>query len=358
MPLWKRPLKERKSTRTSPRRHLPPKSQALHPTTTGRVTKRAVLLCFNENVRSAQDVFRCHNEFIRDTANASNLHLSAQEWRVFFGKESTVSVSGSPRGVATMEASWRETAASRPDFFGEMKPDELAKFRNTWCAKRYDHDHDLCGFAHVEVNGGWLRRNPSKVAYSDKLCPHIKQVSDKRVGIGTFTVNSCKQGASCSMAHSREEVLYHPQHYKQHECPYQTAHTITCPLAETCPHHHRTESMRYQAKRRGSGDGRPGQRQSIGKQGSSNKLGVSPEGSPMLYVNPAPVSKFEEQLLLPGLQSLFRWHCAFVQAYLSSDEEKTYCHYTPFGEGGCTVSNEDTTMPSYGLPPVRSETEQ
>merc|ERR1712137_1258151 len=29
-------------------------------------SKRAVLLCFNENVRSADDVFRCHNEFIRD----------------------------------------------------------------------------------------------------------------------------------------------------------------------------------------------------------------------------------------------------------------------------------------------------
>mmetsp|Transcript_26648 Transcript_26648/g.37437 ORF Transcript_26648/g.37437 Transcript_26648/m.37437 type:complete len:165 (+) Transcript_26648:193-687(+) len=36
-------------------------------------SKRAVLLCFNENVRSADDVFYCHNEFIRDTANASKL---------------------------------------------------------------------------------------------------------------------------------------------------------------------------------------------------------------------------------------------------------------------------------------------
>jgi hypothetical protein len=111
--------------------------------------------------------------------------------------------------------------------------------------------------------------------------------------------------------------------------------------------------MRYQARRRGSGDGRPGQRQSFGRQGSSSKLGVSPDGPPMLYVNPAPVSKFEEHLILPGLQSLFRRHCAVTQAYLS-DEEET-CHYTPFGGGGFTVSNEETTMPSHGLPPARSE---
>eukprot|EP00429_Kryptoperidinium_foliaceum_P004067 CAMPEP_0176007398 /NCGR_PEP_ID=MMETSP0120_2-20121206/3213_1 /TAXON_ID=160619 /ORGANISM="Kryptoperidinium foliaceum, Strain CCMP 1326" /LENGTH=592 /DNA_ID=CAMNT_0017340159 /DNA_START=26 /DNA_END=1800 /DNA_ORIENTATION=- len=39
-------------------------------------SKRAVLLCFNENVRSAEDVFRCHNEFIRDTANAAHLQLT------------------------------------------------------------------------------------------------------------------------------------------------------------------------------------------------------------------------------------------------------------------------------------------
>jgi hypothetical protein len=36
--------------------------------------RRPVLLCFNDNVRSAEDVIRCHNEFIRDAAQKALLH--------------------------------------------------------------------------------------------------------------------------------------------------------------------------------------------------------------------------------------------------------------------------------------------
>jgi hypothetical protein len=46
--------------------------------------KRSVLLCFNENIRCAADVFRCHNEFIRDIAHAGGLSLSPEDWQTFF----------------------------------------------------------------------------------------------------------------------------------------------------------------------------------------------------------------------------------------------------------------------------------
>ena len=46
--------------------------------------KRSVLLCFNENIRCAADIFRCHNEFIRDVAHSGNLNLSSEEWLSFF----------------------------------------------------------------------------------------------------------------------------------------------------------------------------------------------------------------------------------------------------------------------------------
>ena len=47
-------------------------------------SKRVVLLCFNENVNSFDDVWRCHNEFIRDVAHSGSLRLTAKEWKEFF----------------------------------------------------------------------------------------------------------------------------------------------------------------------------------------------------------------------------------------------------------------------------------
>lgn len=55
--------------------------------------KRTVLLCFNENVTSFEDVWRCHNEFIRDVARAGNLKLTAQEWNDFFSRDVIVTTS-------------------------------------------------------------------------------------------------------------------------------------------------------------------------------------------------------------------------------------------------------------------------
>ena len=37
-------------------------------------------------------------------------------------------------------------------------------------------------------------------------------------------------------------------------------------------------------------------------------FGKFPEASPMLYIDPAPLSEYEKTLVLPGLQALFRDH--------------------------------------------------
>jgi hypothetical protein len=135
-------------------------------------SKRAVLLCFNENVRCAEDVFRCHNEFMRDTAHAAGLQLSSNEWRSFFGKDAA----GAPHlwgniGIPVP----RSESSNQVDALGMMTHSELAKFRTSWCSKCYDHYHDLCGFAHVEVNGGWLRRNMRHHDYKMEMCQQIVQ---------------------------------------------------------------------------------------------------------------------------------------------------------------------------------------
>jgi hypothetical protein len=188
---------------------LSPRSKDDHDDPDG---KRAVLLCFNENVRCAEDVFRSHNEFIRDTSHASNLQLSSQEWRAFFGKDAA----GAPHlwgnvGIPVLCSEVR----SQTDALGMMTMNELSKFRTTWCAKRYDHDHELCGFAHIEVNGGWLRRNPTEHNYKDEICPHVSRVSaGQRGNSKVYMINECPHGVSCEFAHSPEEVVYHPRRYK------------------------------------------------------------------------------------------------------------------------------------------------
>lgn len=66
-------------------------------------TKRTVLLCFNENVTSFEDVWRCHNEFIRDVARAGNLKLTAQEWKDFFSRD-VIAASSHARTVSSRTA--------------------------------------------------------------------------------------------------------------------------------------------------------------------------------------------------------------------------------------------------------------
>ncbi|KAL3924956.1 MAG: hypothetical protein SGILL_000729 [Bacillariaceae sp.] len=294
--------------------------------------KRAVLLCFNENVRSAEDVFRCHNEFIRDTANAAHLQLTAHEWRLFFGRES----SRAPYlwgnvGIPTLTGESAGGPPRQPDLLGQMCSEEVAKFRTTWCTKRYDHDHDLCGFAHVEVNGGWLRRNPMIYGYNDEMCQFISTAGDAAIGSSHFFVNECPKGIHCEHAHSMEEIVYHPVRYKAKVCTSLYSQSRGCRVGDVCPNLHppdvtkpmrKSEILRSQGNRRNKHE----------HTSTSSKVTASgPTGSPVVYANPAPFSSFDHLLAMPGLQSIFRRQSAVVRAHVRSSG-KANCLYSPFGD--------------------------
>jgi hypothetical protein len=298
----------------------------------GDESKRSVLLCFNENVRSAEDVFRCHNEFIRDTANAAHLQLTAQEWRQFFGREaSRAPYLWGNIGIPTLTG---ESAGGPPrqlDLLGQMCSEELAKFRSTWCAKRYDHDHDLCGFAHIEVNGGWLRRNPLIYSYKDEMCQFISTAVDETIGPSHFFLNECPKGIHCEYAHSMEEIVYHPNCYKTKVCTSLYSQSRGCRTGDVCPNLHPpdiTKPMRKSEILRSQGNRRHKQDQSNASAKTSPSI---PMGSPVVYANPAPYSSFDHLLGMPGLQSLFRRQSAVVRAHIRSSG-KTKCFYSPFGD--------------------------
>ncbi|KAL3809096.1 hypothetical protein ACHAXA_010617 [Cyclostephanos tholiformis] len=290
--------------------------------------KRSVLLCFNENIRCAADVFRCHNEFIRDIAHMGNLNLSPEEWRSFF----------SGTKVNTRRGAMSENFHTRyfhlADVHDRMDQQGLAKLRTSWCAKRYEHDHSFCAFAHADINRGWLRRDPFVDNYAPQMCPCIKPLQ----GAEDCYVNMCPHGVKCIFAHSREEILYHPECYKRHPCRHAPG---SCQLGDICPNTHSeasTQAHGYnrQGKRHyqdvapftrfaNSGSKRRGAATTENSVG----LGKFPDASPMLYIEPAPLSEFEKTLSLPGLQALFRDHSYYL--FHSTLDERSPREYGPFG---------------------------
>jgi hypothetical protein len=310
----------------------------------GGDAKRAVLLCFNENVRHAEDVFRCHNEFIRDTAHASHLQLSSNEWVVFFGKEAA----NAPNlwgniGIPIPFAEGQGPAQT--DALGVFNRKELAMFRTSWCSKRYDHSHDLCGFAHAEVNNGWLRRNPSDYAYADELCPHLSTVDKRHVAKHPYTINECPHGVACQHAHSVEEIVYHPNKYKKSKTCSFSGRVGGCPFGDICPNYHPADSYRF-PKKSDTRSPRHTRHQSHSSNGTNKGfLSASnacvPCGSPILYASPAPFSSFEQQLVMPGLQNLFRRQCSVVRSSVKLGGNNSKCLYSLFGDDdGVAYMNE------------------
>mmetsp|Transcript_24170 Transcript_24170/g.50119 ORF Transcript_24170/g.50119 Transcript_24170/m.50119 type:complete len:892 (-) Transcript_24170:247-2922(-) len=284
--------------------------------------KRAVLLCFNENVRSAADVFRCHNEFIRDVAHSANLNLTPEEWRSFF------------TGTKTYKRR-SPTNEGNPEIQDHMDRQGLSQFRTSWCAKRYEHDHTLCSFGHVDVNRGWLRRDPFTHNYKPTMCPNIIPNPDMQDGY----FNMCPHGVDCNYAHSKEEVIYHPEQYKRHKC---RSHFASCPLRDTCPNMHvnkphgsSPEPYSHGYHRHKHSPIHRGMNPSAKKGRSASNPGHAsgftkyPGGSPMLYINPAPESEFEKTLLLPGLQALFRDYSA--STFSVSTKNNAHCEFGVFG---------------------------
>lgn len=276
-------------------------------------TKRSVLLCFNENVRSAADVFRCHNEFIRDTAHSSNLQLSSNEWRQFFGMQ-----------AASAPQIWANIGIPVPhvnpntksDALGMFTDGEAAVLRTTWCSKRYEHDHSLCGFAHAEINGGWLRRNPSRYFYADEMCQFVTKAKvDGPEGAVHFFLNVCPNGKECQFAHSREEVLYHPRRYKTKSCV-----CAPCSLSELCPHVHTWDSYRFPRK----SDGKSQRRQ--GGPSAAKPTSGTPVSSPIVVAGPAPLSSFEQSMQLPGLREIYRMQSDLFLSLVKGEpvQERTF----------------------------------
>ena len=287
--------------------------------------KKAVLLCFNENVRCAEDVFRCHNEFIRDTAHACHLQLSSFEWRHFFGAE-----------AASAPHLWGNIGIPLPanemcdpgqvDALGMMSINELSKFRTFWCTKRYEHDHELCGFAHIEVNGGWLRRDPSHYNYRAEMCQFVKRQPGTLGSSKVLIVNECPHGMYCEYAHSAEEVVYHPMRYKRRVCHATHRHPGICHNGDACPDFHAMETYRFPSKKI---DGRAGSRHA--RHTGTGKTPAPPSGSPILYASPAPPSRFEDHLVLPGLKNLYRRHSSVMRAHIHQGGQ-CVCSYANFGD--------------------------
>ena len=319
--------------------------------------RHSIRLCFNENVRSAEDVLNCHNEFIRDVAASGNLLMSAQDWKIFFAisndddescstdvtAELTVTSGGGcfphnlksgdsevshisleiPKDVSdflTVQNELQESHKSN-DLFGRMKSSELHRFRSTWCCKRYEHNHSLCRFAHVDINKGWLRRNSLTFEYSNEMCPDVKLVQDKKSMLKGCFLNTCKEGVFCKSAHSTEEIDYHPNQYKICVCKNQCKKSrFSCKLKDICPKFH-PENDSYRSS---LGETKPFPHNSTKKVVETflSRTGLhdatmrkttcisNTSGAPMLYLTPSPRSHFDENLILPGLKSLYRHNCA------------------------------------------------
>lgn len=74
--------------------------------------------------------------------------------------------------------------------------------------------HSQCQFSH---DLEWPRRPPSKHSYSPALCPHIRTVVLNNSG-EVHVESHCPAGLSCAFAHTKDEVLYHPQIFKTILC--------------------------------------------------------------------------------------------------------------------------------------------
>lgn len=340
-------------------------------------SKRQVLLCFNENVRCAEDVLRCHNDFIRDSAISANLVLTPEEWRDFYlnkddGKTTALTAplrmkkgpvadriynsymsfdvpADVEKSLACKENIQSVQSGVGGDALGQMTTSELKQFRTTWCCKRYDHDATLCRFAHIDVNKGWLRRDPSQIDYSVTLCPKTKILHHKTSNLDGCYVNACADGLCCKLAHSQEEVEYHPKNYKATVCESsRKGSTRTCDMRDICPNLHTgghsgccttTTPPRPLARHSGrrnindthiriKGHLISGKYHtpSIG----STDVGSSVRtGAPMLYLGTAPSSEFDKTLHFPGLCSLYRRNCA---TYYANDvgggsEEMEYSNF-------------------------------
>ena len=327
-----------------------------------------VLLCFNDNIRSAADVLYSHNEFIRDIAMSNNLKMTPEDWKFFYRGGANPSSSTNHADLMTAPHDFDESFIIAPHKVGDeecgrISQSNLAKFRTTWCEKRYTHESKCCAFAHSAHNHGWLRRNPTIHSYKPEMCKKVKYEPN----LQAFT-NSCELGLKCPFSHSYEEIHYHPKFYKSQICNHcsprddlleDTASSTHAPMLrcrgmsmDICPFIHyegyvgdSAEAgggeldlsrdlfgssanggvipMTHPILRTNSGGGASAFSFSLAAGGANANNGgggggggsgggagggepLGPKISPMLYLGAAPTSEFEKIIRLPGLICLFR----------------------------------------------------
>ena len=102
-------------------------------------------------------------------------------------------------------------------------------------------------------------------------------------------------------------------------------------MRDICPNTHASKGHHGYTDTPSQGYNRHGKRNHTGPKkngptghGQSAGFTKSPNGSPMLYVDPAPVSEFEESLLLPGLKALFRDFSTSIFISLHKDNKREY----------------------------------
>jgi len=251
------------------------------------------------------------------------------------------------------------------DALGQMITSELVKFRTTWCCKRYEHDATLCRFAHIDVDKGWLRRNPAKYEYSCTLCPKIVSVNNKESGLDGCYLNACPDGIQCKFAHSKEEVDYHPKNYKTKVCESTKKGSYrTCDMRDICPCLHPSgdsycsstppRPMTRQSARRVNDTQCRIKGHLIGGKHPTLSVGdrYARAGAPMLYLSPAPISAFDKTFHFPGLCSLYRRNCATCYAHDVGSEESKYSNFgdsTPLPVPLPSIENKKITNNFFSL---------
>lgn len=75
--------------------------------------------------------------------------------------------------------------------------------------------HSQCQYSH---DPEWPRRPPNKHHYTPVLCPHAQNIVLSGGGNEVYSTSLCPAGLSCNFAHTKDEVLYHPQVFKTSLC--------------------------------------------------------------------------------------------------------------------------------------------
>jgi len=145
----------------------------------------------------------------------------------------------------------------------------LARFRTKTCERMLADGvctyGARCQYSHCAA---LPRRNPTRHAYMPELCPYAAAAAEGRGG-------GCAQGELCGLAHSLDEVNYHPMMYKTRLCQGGSACEDFC-----CPFAHSVAELREREAVQAMGPRSP--RAAGGSTGAGQTSGSSASSTPTL----------------------------------------------------------------------------